>query len=302
MVLEGFRPGVMARLGLDYPRLAKRNPRVIYCAISGFGQDGPYREVSGHDINYMGLVGALQLFAMHGKRPIVPCLSIADVGGGSLMAHFGILTAVVARQASGRGQLIDVSMTDGVVPWLCYHGADFLFADIEPRGGERPLIGEAACYNVYRCQDGNCLTLGIIEPHFWYAFCGVIGEPSLKDKQWPSGNAAARQYDELAKIFASAPRDEWVRRLRAADVPAAPVNNMAEAFADPQLRHRGMLQYVDHPIEGRIPQLGHPVKFSRTPGRIAAPPLQLGEHTDDILSRCGCSQKEIARLRKTGVV
>ncbi|MFI4986965.1 MAG: CaiB/BaiF CoA transferase family protein [Alphaproteobacteria bacterium] len=302
VVLEGFRPGVMHRLGLDYPRLARRNPRLIYCAISGFGQDGPYREASGHDINYMGIAGALQLFAMRGGRPIVPGLSIADVGGGSLMALFGILTAVVARQASGLGQLVDVSMTDGVAPWLCYHAADFLFAGIEPKGGERALIGEAPCYNVYRCEDGKFLTLGIIEEHFWHAFCGVIGRSELKDKQWPSGEAAVLQYDELAALFATAPRDAWVRRLRAADVPAGPVNSMAEAFADPQFKHRGMLQYVAHPIEGRIPQFGHPVKFSRTPGRVSAPPPVLGEHTDTILSRCGYDQKAIARLREQGVV
>lgn len=302
VVLEGFRPGVMARLRLDYERLAARNPRIIYCAISGYGQDGPYAQVSGHDINYLAQGGALQLFAERGKRPIVPGLSIADVGGGSLTAVFGILTALLGRERTGRGQLVDVSMLDGVVSWLTYHGADYLFAGIEPRGGERPFLGLAACYNVYTCADGRRISLGIIEEHFWHRFCGLIDRPDLKDKQWPEGEEAQRQYEEIAACFAGEDCDAWVKRLTEADIPAAALKTMEEAFEDPQVHHREMLQYVDHPVEGHIPQLGFPVKFSDTPGRIKSPPPLLGEHTDELLAACGYDKTEIERLHEEGVV
>ena len=302
VVIEGFRPGVMTRLALDYQRLAERNPRIIYCAISGYGQDGPYVEVSGHDINYMAQGGALQLFAERGRRPIVPGLSIADVGGGSLTAVFGILTALLARERTGRGQFVDVSMLDGAISWLTYHGADYLFAGTEPRGGERPFLGLAACYNVYTCADGRFLSLGIIEEHFWHRFCDLIDRPDLKDKQWPEGKEAETQYEEVAACFASKSCDTWVKRLTEADIPVARLNTMEEAFNDPQVRHREMLQYIDHPVEGRIPQLGFPVKFSHTPARMKTPPPLLGEHTDEILAACGYDQSEIQRLRNEGVV
>lgn len=302
IVLEGFRPGVMDRLELQYEKLAERNPRIIYCAISGYGQDGPMREVSGHDLNYMALTGALQLFGQAGGSPIVPGLSIADVGGGSLMAAFGILTAVIARQSSDRGQFIDISMMDGLVSWLAYHAADFLFAGIEPKGGERPFIGEAPCYNVYSCADEKHLALGIIEEHFWTRFCDEVQRPDLKDKQWPTGDAARHQFTELSAIFQTDDRDSWVRRLMEADVPVSPVNSMEDAFKDPQMLHRQMLLHLDHPVEGRIPQLGFPVKFSQTPGRIKSPPPLLGEHTEEVLRELGYDAETIADFQERGVV
>lgn len=140
VVVEGFRPGVMTRLGLDYDALHGVNPRIVYCAISGFGQDGPYALKSGHDLNYLGIAGALQLFGTPDTGPIVPGLSIADVGGGSLMAAFGILAALGARERTGKGQFIDISMTDGLVSWLCYHAADYLFAGVEPAAACRASL------------------------------------------------------------------------------------------------------------------------------------------------------------------
>jgi crotonobetainyl-CoA:carnitine CoA-transferase CaiB-like acyl-CoA transferase len=302
VVLEGFRPGVMARLGLDYETLAKRNPKIIFCALSGYGQDGPYAQVSGHDMNYLAEVGALQLFARKGQQPIVPGLSIADVGGGSLMAVFGILTAVLARQHTGRGQMVDVSMFDGALTWLTYHGADFLFGAIEPKGGERPFLGGAPCYNIYRCADGKDVTLGIIEPHFWQRFCDFIERPGFIDNQWPEPDEADRQYAALATIFKTRPRNYWVSNLMDIDVPVGAVNSMAEAFDHPQVRHRELLQEINHPVEGRIAQLGFPVKFSDTPGQMRIPPPLLGQHTSEILQSLGYSDAEIANLGETAAI
>jgi crotonobetainyl-CoA:carnitine CoA-transferase CaiB-like acyl-CoA transferase len=302
IVLEGFRPGVMDRLGLGFDALAKINPRLIYCAISGFGQDGPYRLMPGHDLNYLAIAGALQLFGTAGGGPIVPGLSVADVGGGSLTAVSGVLAAVIARGRTGKGQFIDISMTDGAVSWLALHGADYLFAGIEPRGGERSLIGQAPCYNVYRCADGRYVALGIIEPHFWERFCTAVGAPDMIDEQWPRGEAAERQFVRLRAMFARKTRDAWVAELAQADIPFSGVNSMEEAFADPQLKHRQMLLEVEHPLEGTIPQLGFPIKMSDTPCAIHSPPPRLGEHSDTVLATLGFDAEAIAAYRADGVI
>lgn len=296
VVIEGFRPGVMARLGLDYEALKLLNPRIIVCSISGYGQTGPMRETSGHDLNYMALAGALQLFGTPNARPIVPGLSIADVGGGSLMAIYGILSALIACARTGEGQHVDVSMLDGLVTWLGYHGADHLFAGIEPLGGERPFIGAAPCYNVYLCSDGRHLSLGIIEPQFWEAFCDELTLSQWKSTQWPTGEAAARQFRDLQEIFLTATCSDWVARLSSIDVPVAPVNTMAEAFAHPQLRARELLYHCDHPVEGRIPQLGFPVKFSGTPATHTLPPPCLGQHTEEVLRELGFDEQRISAI------
>lgn len=302
ILVEGFRPGVMDRLGVGYETLAAENPRLIYCAISGFGQDGPYAKTPGHDLNYMALAGALQLFGKAGEGPIVPGLSIADQGGGSLMAAFGILAAVLARGQTGRGQFVDVSMTDGLVAWLPYHAADYFFAGVEPKGGERRFLGQAPCYNVFRCADGRHITLGLIEEIFWNRFCDLVGLSDLKEAQWPEGAEAEAQMRRVADLMATKSCDDWMALLGPADLPVAPVNTMREAFDDPQLKHRQMLLEMEHPVEGRIPQLGFPIKFSDTPGRLRTPPPLLGEHNDEVLQSLGYTAEDIADMRRKSAI
>lgn len=302
VLLEGFRPGVMDRLGLGYDSLAAINPRLVYCAISGYGQTGPARLKPGHDLNYLAEAGALQLFGKAGEGPIVPGLSIADIGGGSLMATTGIMAALLARSVTGRGQSVDVSMHDGAISWLALHAADCLFAGIEPRGGERPFIGQAPCYNVYACADGKYLALGLIEPHFWHRFCDAVGLPHLKERQWPEGAEADAQKAELSALLSTQPRDAWVAQLAPADIPVGPVFSMEEAFADPHAQHREMLLEIEHPVEGTVPQLGFPVKYSATPCTLRLPPPLLGQHTEEVLRGLGYDDAGIARLRADSVI
>lgn len=302
VLLEGFRPGVMDRLGLGYETLAAINPGLVYCAISGYGQDGPSRLKPGHDLNYLAEAGALQLFGKAGEGPIVPGLSIADVGGGSLMASTGILAALLARATTGRGQFVDVSMHDGAISWLALHGADHLFAEMEPKGGERPFIGQAPCYNVYACADGKYVALGLIEEHFWHRFCDAVGLPQLKDSQWPVGESEAVQKKALADLFLRKNRDEWVAELAPCDIPFGPVFSMAEAFSDPHAQHREMLLSMEHPVEGTIAQLGFPVKYSATPCALRSPPPLLGEHNEEVLHSIGYEDEQISRLKADKII
>lgn len=301
VVVEGFRPGVMKRLGLDYETLKEINPRLIYCAVSGFGQDGPYKMVAGHDLNYMGIIGALPLFGMAGGPPMVPGLLTADIGGGSLMAAYGILAALLARQVTGAGQMVDVSMMDGAMSFIAYHASEPMFGDVDPKGGEYRNTGGAPCYSIFRCKDGHYVTLGALEEHFWERFCDAAGVPELKTDQFPEGEARSRQFEQLDHVFEQRTRAEWVDLFFKHDIPGGPVNTMREAFEDPHVKAREMVMHVDHPVEGRIPQLGFPVKFSGTPGRITSPPPTLGQHTSEVLERLGYTQQQIAEMAKSGV-
>lgn len=302
ILIEGFRPGVMDRLGVGYDSLREINPGLIYCAISGYGQTGPWKLRPGHDLNYLAEAGALQLFGKAGEGPIVPGLSIADVGGGSLMATTGILAALWSRSRTGQGQFVDISMHDGAISWLALHGAETLFAGIEPKGGERPFIGQAACYNVYECADGRHVALGAIEEHFWERFCRVFGTPEFIDRQWPEGEEATAQKAALQERFLTRTRDEWVAELEPVDIPFGPVLGIAEALETDHARARDMLLEVDHPVEGRVPQLGFPIKLSDTPASIRTAPPQLGEHTDAVLAALGYDETRIGALKKAGAV
>jgi alpha-methylacyl-CoA racemase len=300
VLLESYRPGVLDRLGVGYERLREENPGLVYCAITGYGQDGPYRDRAGHDMNYLGLVGLLGLTGEKDGPPVQAAGQIADLGGGALMAAFGIMTALRERERSGQGQLVDVSMADGALSWLAMVAGRY-FADGQvPRRGELDLAGGYLCYRPYACSDGH-VTLGALEPKFWQAWCRGVGREDLIEKQFEAPGTDA--HAEVERIFASRTRDEWTAFAAEHDCCLEPVLDLGEALDSEHVRAREMVVELDQPgAERPVRQLGVPVKLSRTPGDVHAPGPALGEHTHDVLAALGYSGKQIAALEEAGAV
>jgi len=299
VVIESFRPGVMDRLGVGYERLREANPRVIYCAITGYGQDGPYRDRSGHDMNYLGLIGLLGLTGERGGPPIQSAGQIADLGGGALMAAFGVLAALHERERSDEGQLVDVSMADGALSWLAMVAGRY-FADGQvPQRGELDLAGRFVCYRPYACKDG-WVTLGALEPKFFQAWCRGVGREDLIEKQFePPGSDA---HAEIERVFLERTREEWREFASQHDCCLEPVLDLDEALDSELVRARDMVVELDQPGTDGVKQLGVPVKLSRTPGGLHAPGPVLGEHTHAVLAAAGYSETEIAALEEAGAV
>lgn len=301
VVIENFRPGVTKRLGVDYESIRRINPKIVYCSVSGYGQNGPYRDIPGHDINYIGVGGVLGLSGFRDGPPAIPGSQIAGLGG-CLLATVAILTALLAREKTGDGQYIDVSMTDGVVSWLTIPAA-FFFAEGKPVNREGlPVLGEFPCYKVYECKDSKFISIGCLEERFWSNLCKVLGREEYIGHQWATGKKREEIFSEFRRIFKTKDRDEWFEILAKADVCAAPVHSLDEVFKDPQVLHRKMIIEVEHPIAGRIKQLGIPIKFSETPGGIRTPAPSLGQHTREILLELGYSENEIDEMRRSGVI
>ncbi len=333
VVLESFRPGVLERLGVGYERMREVNPGIVYCAISGYGQTGPKRDASGHDMNYLGLVGLLGLTGERGEvggHPIQAAGQIADLGGGALMAAFGILAALrerdgglvrsahaaesgagksgagetdagVSRRAgSGVGQMVDVSMADGALSWLAMVAGAYFADHNVPRRGELLLAGSVICYRPYECADG-WVTLGALEPKFWRAWCRGVAREELIERQFdPPGSDA---HAHVVEIFKTRTRAQWEQFAREHDCCLEPVLELDEALSSELVQEREMVVTLDQPgVAGGVRQLGLPVKLSRTPGahnRLPGPAL--GEHTEEVLASIGYSPEEIAALLQSGV-
>jgi alpha-methylacyl-CoA racemase len=299
VLLESFRPGVMERLGVGPERLSEENPRLVYCSISGYGQDGPYTARSGHDMNYLGLNGLLGLTGEPDGPPVQPAGQIADLGGGALMGAFGILAALRERERSGRGQIVDVSMFDGALSWLAMVAARYLCDGVVPGRGELDLAGGLICYRPYACRDG-WVTLAALEPKFWLEWCRGVGREDLVDRQFDSPGSEA--HAELERIFLERTRDEWREFAARHDCCLEPVLALDEALESELVRAREMVVEIDQPGADGVRLLGVPVKLSRTPGAPAGPGPALGQHTDEVLRALGYSAGDLASLRESGAV
>jgi alpha-methylacyl-CoA racemase len=311
VVVEGFRPGVMKRLGADYDTLAAVNPRLIYCSLSGFGQDGPYRNYPAHDMNYLSLAGVLGLIGEPDRKPAIPLNIIADYGGASLHGALGIVLALFGRERTGRGQHVDVSYLDTSVSLLAATpNMRFFFSDgLAPRRGGGFLGGSYPYYAIYETRDAKLLTIGCTEPWLWENFCKAIGRPDFArfarkpDQFVRSANAeedGARR--EIESIIKTRDRDDWYETLVKADVCVGKVYDVEEVARDPQLSHRQMIVDVEHPTLGPVRQFGIAIKMSETPGSIRRAAPVPGEHTDAVLKDLGMGPDDIGALRGRGVV
>ena len=309
VVVEGFRPGAVKRMGADYETLSKLNPRLIYCSLSGYGQDGPYSQNPGHDINYISIAGALNMIGSPDQPPAIPLNFLGDFAGASLNGALGIMAAIIARQQTGKGQLVDISYTDSVITIMTlflqiHFGAGLTF----PRG-EWALTGAYPYYKTYKAKDGKLVSLGCVEPWFWENFCKAVGREDLKSFSFNAAHFAGKPEDpkwkevdeEVSRIFLTRTRDEWFDLLIKQDVPAGKVYSIDEIFTDPQLLHRKMLLEFDHP-KGKVKQPGISIKLSDTPGQVRSLAPYSGEHTDEILKSLGYSEGEIESLRKADTI
>ncbi len=303
VLIEQFRPGVMDRLGVGYKDLEKVNPRIIYCSLTGYGQSGPYRDLAGHDLNYIGLGGILGLTGQKGGAPVIPGIQIADLIGGGLYAVIGVLTALVARQKTGKGQYIDVSMFDGVVSLLPDSAALFFAEGKAPRAGERRLGGGLPQYQVYQTRDGRYLAVGALEEKFWANLCRLIGKPEWAEETPKESEPCTEEIKkEMARIFQTKTQKEWLALLMHEDTCVTAVQSLDEVFADPHVLNRQMLVETNHPQAGPVRQIGIPLKFSETSGEIRTPAPEIGEHTEEILRHLGRTTEEIEELRKAGII
>ena len=301
VLLESFRPGVMDRLGVGYERLREENPGLVYCAITGYGQDGPNRDRPGHDINYLGLNGILGLTGEADGPPVSAAPQIADLGGGAMMAVAGILIALRERARSGQGQLVDCSMFDGSLSFLAMLAAEMLADGSIPRRGELRLGGGLVCYRPYRCADGY-VTLGALEPKFWAEFCRGVAREDLLDHAFdPPGSEAHRA---VCEVFATRTRAQWEEFASEHDCCLEPVLGLDEALEGDQVAAREMVVELDQPgAEGPVRLLGAPFKLSRTPADpVRAPGPGLGEHTRQVLAEVGYPPEEIDALLESGAV
>lgn len=286
VVMESFRPGVMKRLGLDYETLKQINPRLIYCAITGYGQTGPYKNKPGHDINYLSYAGLLHVMGEKDRKPVIPATQIADIGGGAYPAIAGILLALFEREKTGKGQLVDVSMLDGVVSWM-HMLLPNVFAEREVTRGEELLNGGFACYQVYETKDSRFLSMGGIEQKFWKVFCEGIERQDFIDCLDAPKEKQEQMIHEIQTNIAGKTLEEWLDIFSEKEACVTPVKIMEETLEDSQLQAREMIQTIAHPELGNMKQIGNPIKLSESPKETFLPAPKRGEHTELILREIG---------------
>jgi len=299
IVIEQFRPDVMEKFGLDYSSLKETNPCLIYCSLTGYGQNGPLRSRAGHDINYLARSGIMSYSGRKDTGPALLGVQIADVSSGAQNAVIGILAAVTHRLTTGCGQHLDVSMTDGAQALNALFGASFL-ADGEEPAREETILNGGCLYDFYETRDGRHLSFGALEPGFFNACCEAMGCPELI----ATGIAPAdsgKIKNELRRLFKTKTRDEWVDFFAGLDVCIEPVLTMSEVAADPQTQARQMIVDVPLPDGKTVRQFANPIKFSKTPPQYRFAGLPAGTHNREVLLGLGYTEEDIAAFKKSGL-
>ncbi len=297
VIFESFRPGVVKKLGIEYESIQKINPKVIYCSCTGFGQSGPYRQRAGHDINYLGVSGVLGVTGRHLGKPVVPGVPVADMTAGVFCA-LAISAALAGRMSSDEGQYIDISMTDCMVSYM-HLFSPALFGTTEV---SLAVSGGNIRYETFETKDGKFISFGNLEDKFWFNLCDLIGREDLKECKFEEGQKQGGLMEEIKDLFRSKTREEWLSLMEGKDICYGPVNEVEEIFEDPQIKHRDMHFEIEHPVEGKIGQIGFPIKFSKHSEIFRCPPPTLGEHTEEILKEVGYTAEEIEELRGSSAI
>jgi crotonobetainyl-CoA:carnitine CoA-transferase CaiB-like acyl-CoA transferase len=302
VLVEGFRPGVMKRLRADYDTLKSINPQLIYCSVSGYGSDGPYAQVPGHDPCFLGITGALSMIGPRDGTPCQPSNYLADMAGAAMHGLVGILIALIARERTGQGQFVDIAYADGVLSLMDFDTSSFLYTGTVPRRGETYLTGQSAWSHIYKCKDGEYFVVACGEFYFWENLCRAIGREDLISYHGAPLQEQEQGIRKVGKVFLAKTRDEWWELLREKNACVAPVYDISEALDDPQVLHRQMVLELNHPTLDTVKQIGFPVKLSDTPAQIRSLGRVVGSDTQKIMEELGYSRKDIQRLRQEGAI
>ncbi len=312
VVLDTFRPKVTNKLKIDYDTLSSINPSIICCSLTGYGQNGPYEQIAGHDLNYIGICGILNLNRDRlilgqedqERAPIIPGIQAADIGGG-LVSAIGILGAIIERDNNPekKGQYIDISMTDSVFSFMpmaaAYHFSKDLNDGIKT---QNPLHGNFPSYSVYKTKDNKFVSVGVIEVKFWRELCNGLTREDLKLKQTAQGEEKEWVFQELQKEFLKKTQKEWMEIFKDLDACVMPIKSFAEACEDPQIKVRKMVIEMEHPKFGKIQNVGSPIKYSRTPLMIRNFAPKVGKNTKEILKSLNYNDEDISNFKRKGII
>ncbi len=279
IVVDSFRPGVLQKMGIDYEASKQHNEKIIYVALTGYGYTGAYKNKAGHDMNYLGYSGILGLTGDE-EKPIIPACQIADVAGGSYPAIVACLAALWARERTGKGQFVDVAMTDCVMPLLSMQFGEFLNAGVKHKRGEPMLSGGMANYNLYKCKDEKWIALGSLEPKFWQGVCVLIGKPEWMPRMMQVPEMVEALKKDLQEIFITKSRDEWVAAAETLDICLTPILELDEVEKNIHLNEREMFFEVEHLDYGKVKGINQPFKFSETPAKPSWGAPLMGEDNE----------------------